>query len=95
MFVKLSRYLPGNPSLQGPSSMSNTKSTNIAIIIGPMLGGIFTLVIIICLVFFIKRQSHIKTKERALVGGHLQMMNATCAGKRLTIYIYVFSVIQQ
>ncbi|KAH8936909.1 hypothetical protein BDL97_17G111500 [Sphagnum fallax] len=73
-------YLPGNPSLQGPSSMSNTKSTNIAIIIGPMLGGIFTLVIIICLVFFIKRQSHIKTKERALVGGHLQMMKATCAG---------------
>jgi len=45
-----------------------------------MLGGIFTLVIIICLVFFIKRQSHIKTKERALVGGHLQMMKATCAG---------------
>ncbi|CAK9213890.1 unnamed protein product [Sphagnum troendelagicum] len=73
-------YLPGNPSLQGPSSMSNTKSTNIAIIIGPMLGGIFAFVIIICLGFFIKRQSHIKTKERALVGGHLQMMKATRAG---------------
>ncbi|CAK9266671.1 unnamed protein product, partial [Sphagnum jensenii] len=67
-------YLPGNPFLQGPSSMSNTKLTNIAIIIGPMLGGILALVIIICLVLFIKRKSHIKMKERALANGHLQMM---------------------
>jgi hypothetical protein len=95
MFVKLSRYRPGNPFLQGPSSMSNTKSKNIAIIIGPVLGGILTLVIIICLVLFIQRKSHIKTKERTLVGGHLQMMKAACVGTQLTIYIYVFYVIQQ
>jgi hypothetical protein len=44
MFVKLSRYFPGNPFLQGPSSISNTKSTNIAIIIGLVLGGILALV---------------------------------------------------
>ncbi|CAK9237931.1 unnamed protein product [Sphagnum troendelagicum] len=61
-------YLPGNPFLQGPSSMSNTKSTNIAIIIGPVLGGILSLVIIISLVLFIQRISHIKTKERTLAG---------------------------
>ncbi|CAM6066109.1 unnamed protein product [Sphagnum tenellum] len=73
-------YRPGNPFLQGPSSMSNTKSTNIAIIIGPVLGGILALVIIICLVLFIQRKSHIKTKERTLAGGHLQMMKAAHAG---------------
>ncbi|CAK9869304.1 unnamed protein product [Sphagnum jensenii] len=73
-------YLPGNPFLQGPSSMSNTKSTNIAIIIGPLLGGILALIIIICLVFFIKHKPHIKTKERALTGGHLQMMKAANVG---------------
>jgi hypothetical protein len=95
MFVKLSRYLPGNPFLQGPSSMSNTKSTNIAIIIGPVLGGILALVIIISLVLFIQRKSHIKTKERTLDGGHLQMMKVARAGKRLTIYIYVSFFIQQ
>ncbi|CAK9213884.1 unnamed protein product, partial [Sphagnum troendelagicum] len=59
-------YLPGNPFLQGPSSMSNTKSTNIAIIIGPVLGGILALVIIISLVLFIQRKFLIKTKERTL-----------------------------
>jgi hypothetical protein len=95
MFVKLSRYLPGNPFLQGPSSMSNTKLTNIAIIIGLVLGGILALIIIICLVIFIKRKSHIKKKARALAGGHLQMMKAARAGNQLTIYIYVFCVIQQ
>ncbi|KAH8936941.1 hypothetical protein BDL97_17G112300 [Sphagnum fallax] len=73
-------YLPGNPFLQGPSSMSNTKSTNIAIIIGPVLGGILALVIIISLVLFIQRKSHIKTKERILAGGHLQMMKVARAG---------------
>jgi len=89
MFVKLSRYLPGNPFLQGPSSISNTKSTNIAIIIGPVLGGILALVIIIFLVFCIKSKSHskgfTKKKERALTGGHLQMGKSTHGGKRLTI----------
>jgi phosphate/sulfate permease len=81
MFVKLSRYLPGNPFLQGPSSMFNTKSTNIAIIISPMLGGILALVIIICLIVFIQRKSHNKTKERTLASGHLEMMKAVRAGK--------------
>jgi len=75
--------------------MSNTKLTNIAIIIGPVLGGILALVIIICLVLFIKCKSHIKKKARALASGHLQMMKATRAGNQLTIYIYVFYVIQQ
>ncbi|CAK9266719.1 unnamed protein product [Sphagnum jensenii] len=70
-------YLPGNPFLQGPSS---TKSTNIAIIIGPVLGGILALVIIIFLVFCIKCKSHTKgltkTKKRTLNGGHLQMVKS-------------------
>ncbi|KAH8913186.1 hypothetical protein BDL97_U01400 [Sphagnum fallax] len=73
-------YLPGNPFLQGPSLMSNTKSTNIAIIISLVLGGILALVIIICLVLFIQCKSHIKTKERTFTGGHLQMMKAALAG---------------
>jgi len=85
MFVKLSRYLPGNPLLQGPSSISNTKSTNIAIIIGPVLGGILAFVIIIFLVLYIKRRPHTKTKERRLTGRHLQMVKSTHPGKRLTI----------
>jgi hypothetical protein len=95
MFVKLSRYLPGNPFLQGLSSISNTKSTNIAIIIGLVIGGILALVIIIFLVLCIKRKSHTKMKERTLNGGHLQMMKPAHGGKRLTISIYVFCVIQQ
>ncbi len=61
--------------------MSNTKLTYIAIIIGPMLGGILALVIIICLVLFIQCKSHIKTKERTLAGGHLQMMKLARGGK--------------
>jgi len=60
-----------------------------------VLGGISALVIIICLALFIQHKSHIKTKERTLAGGHLQMMEPTHGGKRLTIYIYVFCVIQQ
>jgi hypothetical protein len=85
MFVKLSRYLPRNPLLQGPSSISNTKSTNIAVIIGPVLGGILALVIVIFLVLYIKHKSHTKTKERTLTGGHLQMVKFAHGGKRLTI----------
>jgi phosphate/sulfate permease len=85
MFVKLSRYLPGNPFLQGPSSISNTKSTNIAIIIGPVLGGILALFIIIFLLLCIKYKSHTKgftkTKERRLTGGHLQMVKCAGGGK--------------
>ncbi|KAH9530807.1 hypothetical protein CY35_19G003500 [Sphagnum magellanicum] len=77
-------YLPGNPFLQGLSSISNTKSTNIAIIIGPMLGGILALVIIIFLLLCIKHKSHakgfIKTKERRLTSGHLQMVKSACGG---------------
>jgi len=81
MFVKLSRYLLGNPLLQGPSSISNTKSTNIAIIIGPVLGGILALVIVIFLVLYIKHKSHTETKERILIGGHLQMVKSARGGK--------------
>jgi len=85
MFVKLSRYLPGNPFLQGPPSISNKKWTNIAIIIGPVLGGILALVIIIFLVLCIKCKPHTKTKERTLIGGHLQMVKSIHGGKQLTI----------
>jgi hypothetical protein len=89
MFVKLSRYLPGNPFLQGLSSISNTHSTNIAIIIGLVIGGILALVIIIFLVLCIKRKSHTKgftkTKERTSTGGHLQMVKSAHGGKPLTI----------
>jgi hypothetical protein len=89
MFVKFSRYLPGNPFLQGLSSISNTKSTNIAIIIGPLIGGIFTLVIIIFFVLCIKCKSHAKgftkTKERTLTDGHLQMVKLAHGGKQFTI----------
>jgi hypothetical protein len=46
-----------------------------------MLGGILALVIIICLVLFIQCKSHIKTKERTLAGGHLQMMKLARGGK--------------
>jgi hypothetical protein len=81
MFVKLSRYLPRNPFLQGPLL---TKSTNIAIIIGPMLGGILALVIIIFLVLCIKCNSHTKgltkTKKRPLTSGHLQMVKSVHGG---------------
>jgi hypothetical protein len=86
MFVKLSRYLLGNPFLQG---LSSTKSTNIAIIIGPMLGGILAFVIIIFLVFCIKYKSHTKgftkMKKKTLTSGHLQMVKSVRGGKRLTI----------
>ncbi len=86
MFVKLSRYLPGNPFLQGSSS---TKSANIAIIIGPVLRGILALVIIIFLIICIKPKSHTKgftkTKERTLTNGHLQLVKSARGGKRLTI----------
>jgi hypothetical protein len=34
-------------------------------------------------------------KERTLIGGQLQMVKSACGGKQLTIYIYVFCVIQQ
>ncbi|KAH8970054.1 hypothetical protein BDL97_02G066900 [Sphagnum fallax] len=74
-------YLPGNPFLQRPSS---TKSTNIAIIISPVLGGILALVIIIFLILFIKRKSHTKgltkMKKRTLTAGHLQMMKSAHGG---------------
>jgi hypothetical protein len=91
MFVKLSRYLPGNPLLQGSS---NTKSTNIGMIIGLVMGGILTLVIIICLVLFIQYKfQNIKTKEMTSTDGHLQMMKSV-PGKRSTINIYVLCVIK-
>jgi hypothetical protein len=79
MFVKLSRYLPGNPLLQGSS---NTKSTNIGMIIGLVMGGILTLVIIICLVLFIQYKfQNIKTKEMTSTDGHLQMMKSVPGAK--------------
>ena len=89
MFVKFSRYLPGNPFLQRLSSISKTKSTNIAIIISPVLGGILALVIIIFLVLCVKHKPHAKgftkTKERTLTDRHLQMVKPAHGGKQFTI----------
>jgi hypothetical protein len=89
MFVKFSRYLPRNPFLQGLSSISKTKSTNIAIVIGLVIGGILALVIIIFLVLCIKHKPHAKgftkTKERTLTDGHLQMVKPAHGGKQFTI----------
>jgi hypothetical protein len=89
MFVKFSRYLPRNPFLQGLSSISKNKLTNIAIIIGPAIRGILALVIIIFLVLCIKHKPHAKgftkIKEKTLTDGHLQMVKPAHGGKQFTI----------
>ncbi|KAH8932703.1 hypothetical protein BDL97_19G087800 [Sphagnum fallax] len=61
-------YAPGNPMLGSPTS----KSTNIGIIIGPIIGGILVLVIIIgVIVYFQVQNKRGKTTKRS---GNVQMM---------------------
>jgi hypothetical protein len=59
--------------------MSNPKSTNIGIIIGPIIGGSLTLVVIICvIVYFQRKKRHGKPTKTT---EHLQMMKSTHQGK--------------
>jgi hypothetical protein len=59
--------------------ISNPKSTNIGIIIGPIIGGSVTLVVIICvIVYFQRKKRHGKTTKTC---GHLQMMKSSHQGK--------------
>lgn len=77
MFVKTLRYTPGNLLLESP--ISNPKSTNIGIIIGPIIGGSLTLVVIICvIVYFQCKKSHDKTTK---TNEYLQMMKSPYRGK--------------
>jgi hypothetical protein len=56
-----------------------SKSTNIGIIIGPTIGGILALVIIIgVIVYFQVQNNHGKTTKTS---GHLQMMKSSCQSK--------------
>jgi hypothetical protein len=61
------------------SPISNPKSTNIGIIIGPIIGGSVTLVAIICvIVYFQHKKRHGKTTKTS---GQLQMMKSSHRGK--------------
>ncbi|CAM6043068.1 unnamed protein product [Sphagnum compactum] len=71
-------YTPGNLLLDSP--ISNPKSTNIGIIIGPIIGGSLTLVVIICvIVYFQRKKRHGKTTK---LSEHLQMMKSTHRGAK-------------
>jgi hypothetical protein len=62
------------------SPISNPKSTNIGIIIGPIIGGNLTLVVIICvIVYFQCQKRHGKTTK---TNEHLQMMKSTHQGAK-------------
>ncbi|KAH9530821.1 hypothetical protein CY35_19G004000 [Sphagnum magellanicum] len=69
-------YVPGNPMLRSPTS----KSTNIGIIIGPIIDGILALVIIIGVIAYFQVQNkHGKTNKTS---GHLQMMKSSHQGAK-------------
>ncbi|KAH9571063.1 hypothetical protein CY35_02G073600 [Sphagnum magellanicum] len=69
-------YTPGNQLLESP--ISNPKSTNIGIIIGPIIGGSITLVVIICvIVYFQHKKRHGKTTKTS---GYLQMTKSSHRG---------------
>jgi hypothetical protein len=70
-------YTPGNPFLGSP--ISHPKSTNIGIIIGPIIGGSLALVIIICVIVYFQRQK--KHGKPTKTNGHLQMMKSSHPGK--------------
>ncbi|CAM6007505.1 unnamed protein product [Sphagnum balticum] len=71
-------YTPGNLLLESP--ISNPKSTNIGIIIGPIIGGSVTLVVIICvIVYFQRKKRHGKTTKTS---GYLQMMKSSHRGAK-------------
>jgi hypothetical protein len=89
VFVKTWRYTPGNLFLESP--ISNPKSTNIGIIIGPIIGGSLTLVVIICVIVYLQcKKRHgktTKTKER------FQMMKSTHRGKWQNILYLVIDIL--
>jgi hypothetical protein len=71
-------YTPGNLFLGSP--ISNSKSTNIGIIIGAVIGGNVTLDVIICvIVYFQHKKRHGKTTKTS---GHLQMMKSSHRGAK-------------
>ncbi|CAN5965854.1 unnamed protein product [Sphagnum jensenii] len=71
-------YTPGNLFLESP--ISNPKSTNTRIIIGPIVSGSITLVVIICvIVYFQRKKRHGKTTK---THGHLQMMKSSHQGAK-------------
>ncbi|CAM6001332.1 unnamed protein product, partial [Sphagnum balticum] len=69
-------FIPGNPMLGLPTS----KSTNIGIIIGPIIGGILALVIIIGVIFYFQVQN--KRGKTTKTSGHLQMMKSSHQGAK-------------
>ncbi len=76
------RYTPGNLFLESP--ISNPKSTNIGIIIGPIIGGSLSLIVIIyVIVYFQRKKRHGKTTK---TNEHLQMMKSTHRGKWQNIW---------
>ncbi|KAH8946595.1 hypothetical protein BDL97_12G103800 [Sphagnum fallax] len=68
-------YSPGNPMLGLPTS----KSTNIGIIIGPII-GILALLIIIGVIFYFQVQN--KRGKTTKTSGHLQMMKSSHQGAK-------------
>jgi hypothetical protein len=56
-----------------------SKSTNIGIIIGPIIGGILALVIIIGVIVYFQVQN--KCGKTIKTSGHLQMMKSSHQGK--------------
>ncbi|KAH9532394.1 hypothetical protein CY35_19G091000 [Sphagnum magellanicum] len=69
-------YTPGNPMLGSPTS----KSTKIGIIIGPIIGGILALVIIIGVIVYFQVQN--KCGKTNKTSGHLQMMKSSRHGAK-------------
>ncbi|KAH8946590.1 hypothetical protein BDL97_12G103800 [Sphagnum fallax] len=68
-------FIPGNPMLGLPTS----KSTNIGIIIGPII-GILALLIIIGVIFYFQVQN--KRGKTTKTSGHLQMMKSSHQGAK-------------
>ncbi|CAK9213740.1 unnamed protein product [Sphagnum troendelagicum] len=68
-------YAPGNPMLGSRTS----KPTNIGIIIGPIIGGILVLVIIIGVIVYFQVQN--KRGKTTKTSGNLQMMKSSHQGK--------------
>ncbi len=72
------------------SPVSHHKSTNIGIIIGPIIGGSLTLVVIICaIVYFQLKKRHGKTTKTS---EHLQMMKSSHRGKWQNILYLVIDI---
>ncbi|CAK9213741.1 unnamed protein product [Sphagnum troendelagicum] len=69
-------YAPGNPMLGSRTS----KSTNIGIIIGPIIGGILVLVIIIGVIVYFQVQN--KRGKTTKTSGNLQMMKSSHQGAK-------------